>query len=175
MTFPKLSNFIKKAASGATGGLLEGAKGIISQFVVDPTAKMEAEKALQELEVKHAETMANIALEADRIEADIEKSYLADLDSARKMQIAALGQDDKFSKRFVYYLATGIIILTFIFDMCFFFIQYPERNHDIVNMIAGTLNSTGFAAVIYFFFGSSKSSRDNSEAMRKHLDKTGNG
>lgn len=167
MPLPKLGigEWFKKAAEGASGGILNGAANVISKFVTDPTAKLEADKELETLRVKHIERLAELSLEGDKIEADVEKAYLADVDSARQMQIQALQQDDKFSKRFVYYLAIGVIVMTFAFDMCFFFIQYPERNHDIINMIAGTLNSTGFAAIIYFFFGSSKSSQNKQDTI----------
>jgi len=167
MPLPKLGigEWFKKAAEGAGGGILKGASELVSKFVTDPTAKMEAEKELETLRIKHIERLAELSLDGDRIEADLEKAYLADVDSARQMQIQALQQDDKFSKRFVYYLAIGVITMTFAFDLCFFFIQYPERNHDIINMIAGTLNSTGFAAIIYFFFGSSKSSQNKQDTI----------
>lgn len=111
---------------------------------------------------------------AERIvQADLELHKLenADRHSAREMQIAALHQDDLFSKRFIYYMATGIIAVTFIYDILFFFVEYPERNHDIIMMIAGTLNSTGFAAIIYFFFGSSKGSADKQKQLDKLSEK----
>lgn len=112
--------------------------------------------------------------EADRIvNADLEIHRLENEDrhSARELQIAALNQEDRFSKRFLYYMATGIIAVTFIYDMLFFFVEYPERNHDIIMMIAGTLNSTGFAAIIYFFFGSSKGSADKQKQLDKLSEK----
>jgi predicted transcriptional regulator of viral defense system len=54
---------------------------------------------------------AKLAAEfAERIEQrshDLQIAYLADVDSARKMQMEALKQDDVFSKRFIYYFATA--------------------------------------------------------------------
>ena len=38
---------------------------------------------------------------------EIEKAYLADTADARKMQVAALQQDDLFSKRFVYFFSAA--------------------------------------------------------------------
>ena len=173
MGFPKigLGNWFKQAAAGAAGGFLNSAANVISKFVADPTEQAKALKELEEAKLKHEENMANIQVRANEIESDLEKAYLQDVGNARAMQIEALKQDDKFSKRFVYYLAIGIIVMAFIFDMCFFFVSYPERNHDIINMVAGTINSTGFAAVIYFFFGSSQGSKQSGDAMRKLIDK----
>jgi len=131
--------------------------------VVDKFVQTKDEKDAINIEIQKE---VNRHLEAVSVQANQElEAYLKDLDSARNMQIEALKQEDKFSKRFVYYLAIGVILMTFIFNMCFFFIQYPERNHDIINMIAGTLNSTGFAAIIYFFFGSSKSSQNKQDTL----------
>lgn len=159
-----LPGFIKNIFTGGAGELVKNIGEVVDDLNFSKEEKESLKTKLIEIQNAHEEKMAAIA----QSETD---SYLKDMDSARQMQIEALKQEDKFSKRFVYYLAVVILAMTFSFDMCFFFIQYPERNHDIINMIAGTLNSVGFAAVIYFFFGSSKSSQnkqDTIDALRKN-------
>lgn len=153
-----LPKFISNIFAGGASELVGKIGGIVDNLTLSKEEKESFKLDLFKATNEHTEKMASIA----QAETD---SYLKDVDSARQMQMEALRQDDKFSKRFTYYLATGVIMLTFIFDMCFFFVQYPERNHDIVNMIAGTLNSTGFAAIIYFFFGSSKSSQNKQDTI----------
>ena len=74
---------------------------------------------------------------------------------------------------FLQLLALVLVVMTFAFDMMFFFVQYPERNHDIVNMIAGVINTVGFASVINFFYGSSKGSKDANDKLRELNDKQG--
>ena len=93
------------------------------------------------------------------------KAYLADVANARLMQISALAQDDLFSKRFIYFLATGIVFLTFTFDMLMFFVEYPAPNRDMITMVSGVLNSGALLAIVYFFFGSSKGSQDKQKEM----------
>lgn len=72
MPLPKLGigEWFKKAAEGAGGGILKGASELVSKFVTDPTAKMEAEKELETLRIKHIERLAELSLDGDRIEAD---------------------------------------------------------------------------------------------------------
>ena len=67
---------------------------------------------------------------------------------------------EALTSHFLQAFAVLLVVLTFAFDILFFFIQYPERNHDIVNMIAGIINSVGFASVVSLFYGSSKGSHD---------------
>jgi len=158
-----LPKFISNIFAGGAGELVGKIGGIVDNLTLSKEEKETFKAELIKATNEHEEKMTALA----QAETD---AYLKDMDSARQMQIEALKQEDKFSKRFVYYLATFILLMTFSFDMCFFFIQYPERNHDIINMIAGTLNSVGFAAVIYFFFGSSKSSQnkqDTIDALKK--------
>lgn len=55
-----ITDFIKSAASGAGKGLLDGVKGILGTVITDPTAKMEAEEKLKELELTHEEKMLEL-------------------------------------------------------------------------------------------------------------------
>lgn len=60
-----ITDVIKNLASGAGKGILDGAKGIISQFVADPTAKLQAEDKLKELELAHEEKMTELNNQLD--------------------------------------------------------------------------------------------------------------
>jgi uncharacterized membrane protein (DUF106 family) len=103
---------------------------------------------------------------------EMDRSYLADVANARSMQMAALAQDDKFSKRFVYYLAIGICLLAFVFDFLLFFVKYPDTNRDMLNMVAGVINSGALISIISFFFGSSQSSVDKQKQLNKMSDES---
>ena len=97
----------------------------------------------------------------DKIELEELKAILDDKKSARDMQIAALGQEDKFSKRFVYYLAVIIISAAILFGASLMFIEeIPEGNKRLVEMFADIFLFSGGLVVIQFFFGSSKGSQD---------------
>lgn len=157
-------NFLTKIFSGGIGDLVEKVGGVVQGFV---TTKEEKEKLNQEITKivnEHQEKMAALA------QAELD-SYLKDTQSAREMQIAALNQSDTFSKRFIYYLAAGLILLTFGYDMLFFFIKYPPENRDMINMVAGVLNSTALATIVSFFFGSSKGSKDSGDRMDKMMSR----
>ncbi len=155
-----LPGFLKNIFAGGAGELIKNIGDAADKIF---TSKEEKEAFKQEM-VK--EVNRNIERMTELSTAETE-AYLRDVQSARGMQAEALKQEDKFSKRFVYYLAATLIFLTFVFDMLFFFVSYPERNHDIINMTAGVLNSVGFSAVVSFFFGSSKSSHDKQQQINE--------
>jgi len=160
---PIISGFFTNIVKKKGEDVFNGITNIIKTWKVTPEQQEEIQKEIN----RHNEAELILAQQAEAM-------FLQDRQKARELQIEALRQDDRFSKRFIYFLAIGIILLTFAFNLCFFFIQYPERNHDIINMIAGTLNSTGFAAIIYFFFGSSKGSADKQNIIDKHINSNGN-
>lgn len=159
-----LPNFITKIFAGGASGLIDSVTGAIDKLTLSKEEKQQFTADLLK------ETNAHIqAMESNAIRET--EAYLKDVDSARQMQIEALKQEDHFSKRFVYFLAAGLILLTFVFDLMFFFIQYPERNHDIVNMIAGVLNTVALASVVSFFFGSSAGSANKQKQLDNLLQK----
>jgi len=47
-----------------------------------------------------------------------------------------------------------------------FNINYPDKNKDVLNMIAGVLNSSCLVMVLSFFFGSSKGSQDKDNTIK---------
>jgi hypothetical protein len=158
-----LLDIFKTTVSNA-GAKLVGAIGdaFSKNFTTDEerlAKQNEMLKQVQDYQI-HINEMAN----------ELDKSYLADIANARAMQIAALAQDDKFSKRFIYYLAIGICFLAFAFDFMLFFVKYPETNRDMLNMVAGVINSGALISIISFFFGSSQSSADKQKQLNKAFD-----
>jgi len=98
-------------------------------------------------------------IEAQRIDADLDKAYLADTDSARKMQVAALQQDDLFSKRFVYYFSIVWSLFAMAFMAAATLMDIPDKNASTVSTILGFLLGTAVASIFNFFLGTSKSSQ----------------
>jgi len=94
-------------------------------------------------------------------------AQLKDVENARALQIVALQQDDKFSKRYVYYLATVVILIVAAFDFCLFGVRYPVENRDMINMVAGILNSGALIMILSFFFGSSAGTRKANETISR--------
>jgi hypothetical protein len=90
---------------------------------------------------------------------------------ARSMQESANLQEDRFTKRAVYYLAfiwSGAGI-AYIFSVSF--IAIPENNQRLVDTITGFLLGTIIAAIINFFFGSSHGSKIKTGQMNNLISK----
>lgn len=116
-----------------------------------PDMNPEEVKALREAAMKHEEFKIE---QANKNTAD-----------ARAMQIAALAQNDLFSKRFVMYLAMfwSITAVTYIFFITF--VEIPQANVRFADTVLGTVLGTVVATTINFFFGSSAGSKEKTEAL----------
>lgn len=89
----------------------------------------------------------------------------SEMANARELQKVAFSQDDKFTKRAIYYLAffwSGAAV-AYIFFVSFF--KIPENNQRLVDTITGFLLGTIIAAIINFFFGSSHGSQAKTQQM----------
>ena len=129
------------------------------------------EQQNQELLLSHIEKMKEAEIEVERI-------YHEDRKSARLMQIEALKQDDKFSKRFIYVYASIVTILTFGYIFMVTLTKIDPANQRIVDTVLGFLLGVSLSAIIQFFFGSSKGSGDKQNQMQlreilSELTKTG--
>ena len=87
---------------------------------------------------------------------------LNDISSARELQKTALNQSDKFSKRFIYYFASAVVIIAFAYIFLTSFYEIPEINKRFVDILTGGV-ITIVSTIVNFFFGSSKGSRDKDE------------
>ena len=92
-----------------------------------------------------------------------------DRDSARQMQITALQQEDKFSKHFIYWFAWYWSVGSTLYFFSVTFLPMPEGGRDFANIILGFLLGTAVATIISFFYGSSKSSKDKTDALVKEM------
>lgn len=100
-------------------------------------------------------------------ELELEKLESADRDSARKMQMSALEQDDVFSKRFIYYYASFWSLCAAVYIGFITFGSIPDSNIRFADTILGFLLGTVISTIVQFFFGSSMSSKNKTEAMLK--------
>lgn len=159
-----IKDFVAGLFSGGVKEALSPVKDIVLGLTVDPDKKIEATEALDKAQKDFDAKIIEIA-------AQVETKYLDDVDSARKLQVAALGQDDRFAKRFIYYLATFVVLLVFVFDIMMFFVHYPADNRDMINQVSGILNATALVMVLGFFFGSSMGSKKAGEALQQIASK----
>jgi hypothetical protein len=116
-----------------------------------PDMNEEEVKALREAAQKHEEFKIE---QANKNTAD-----------ARAMQVAALQQDDKFSKRFVMYLATFWSLTAVAYIFLITFTNIPEINVRFADTILGFLLGTVVATILNFFLGSSASSKEKTEVL----------
>lgn len=75
--------------------------------------------------------------------------------NTRNMQIENLKQDDKFSKRFVYYFAIFWSTFSVIYLTGITFVEIPKENIRFADTIVGFLLGTIVATLIGFFYGNS--------------------
>lgn len=99
------------------------------------------------------------------------ETEIADRDSARKMQQVALGQEDTFSKHYVYYLATGLLLFTGLYIFWITFGTIPVANQRFADTILGFLLGTVISTIVYFFFGTSKANKDKDIAIKNLSEK----
>ena len=149
----------KTGLSDWIGKKISGNKS--AKAVVDIAKKVADVATIDEWTPEQIEAVRTQLIQFD---LEIEKLAASDRDSARKMQIAALNQDDVFSKRFVYYLASfwSLFAASYIFSITFFGV--PESSARFADMCLGFILGTIIATIMQFFYGSSQSSR--------HKDKT---
>ena len=98
-------------------------------------------------------------------DTDIQKAFLADVGNARAMQIAALGQDDLFSKRFVYYLAAGWSIFAMAYFVAVTFIPISPAGQRVADTILGVLISSVLGVIMAYFYGSTKNSAEKTRLL----------
>lgn len=156
--------------AGIVSSLLQNNLPKVAQAVVDkgldyvqektgielkPDMSQEEVKALREVAQKHEEFKIE---QANKNTAD-----------ARAMQVAALNQDDKFSKRFVMYLATFWSLTAVAYIFLITFTNIPEINIRFADTILGFLLGTVVATILNFFLGSSAGSKEKTEALAAEL------
>jgi hypothetical protein len=127
----KIFEIIDSALGGGVGTILD-------KFFPDKADKLKFELQLRE----------NLFKELELVYKDV--------DSARAMQNEALRQEDRFAKRFVYFLSALVMINTVIAGVCSFFFSFPIENKDLVAQYYNFSFLIGGAQMLGFFYGSSK-------------------
>ena len=154
---PVLATAVAGPAGGAAVGWLASKLGIPDDTIEGVTAALqgnpEMTMKLKELDLEYAKLDA------------------ADRDSARKMQIVALQQDDLFSKRFNYYFAMAWSLFSMFYFMMVTFVDLPDDGVNFANIILGFLLGTAIAAIFNFYYGSSQGSKDKTKDIEGLMKK----
>lgn len=150
--------------SSAIDGGADKAKEFIEEktgISLDKPDKLSSEDItrLKELEISYETELKQLALENKKEDnRHLEALTASDVQAtknAQDMQIVALTQDDRFSKRFVYYLATFWSIVGALYIFLITFAPIPEANQRFADTTLGFLLGTIVATIIGYFFGSS--------------------
>ena len=124
---------------------------------------------LKEFEFQYQAKLLDYRQQADAHALELERLHQTDRASARELQQAALGSDDRLAKRFIYYYASGLSLLTFIFIFWAAFVyDYTKDNGQalrVIDTVLGFLLGVSLSAIIQFFFGSSAGSRSKEEKL----------
>jgi len=112
---------------------------------------LEALTRVGEILRKPAE-LIEITEEDRQIALALVKADLEDRKDARQLQRTSLDQDDKFSKRFLYYLTMFIVASAVAFIFITIYVPYIEQVAHIVDTSYGILIGTVFVSVINYFF-----------------------
>ena len=131
----------------------------LKEIVGDVLPEKGALGIVKNLIQKDSKINAALKLEAlHLIELDLENTK-----DARDLQKVALQQDDKFSKRFIYYLAIfwSVVGASYIFFATFTKVVNPKMADTVLGFLLGTIVAT----IINFFFGSSKGSKDKDKLL----------
>ena len=141
-------SIISDVLTGGVGTIIESVGKLAGEFVTTDKERLSAE------------------LELKKLGLDETKAYLADTDSARKMQIAALAQDDLFSKRFVYFFIMGWSAFAMLFMCVVTLVEIPQENTSTVSTILGFLLGTAVASIFSFLLGTSRSSQKKDSTIQ---------
>ncbi|MGI4847823.1 MAG: hypothetical protein ACRYGK_06765 [Janthinobacterium lividum] len=93
------------------------------------------------------------------LDADLEKAYLLDRQSARTMQVAALGQEDRLSKQFVYWFSGAWSIFAMAYFACVTFCVIPATGQRTADTILGVLIGSILGSIFQFFYGTNRQSQ----------------
>lgn len=142
-------------AAGAVAAKVVDIAGIVTGGAPDPVTVLNADP-VKALEFQKA-LMEN--------ETELVRLHLAEVQDARKMQIAALGQDDLFSKRFVYYFAAIWSLFAMVYFLGVTFIPIPPENQQSANTILGVLIASVVGVMFAYFYGSTRGGTEKSRLL----------
>ena len=157
--------------------LLKGAAPGLATIVAGPLGGAAVSAIASKLGVSDTVAAVTEALQADPeaaqklAEIDLKQFQLENEDraSARHMQEVALQQDSWFAKNFLYMFTSVWSVFAMAFFAMASFFTIPEANTRIVDTIIGVLIGTVLTGFFNFFFGSSKGSKDKTDALVKGI------
>lgn len=146
------SNLLNTIGQVATGNWI-GAAGSISDMIQGSTELTPEKKEL---------ALQYLAQDIEAMKLEIE-----DRKDARGMQVAALGQEDVFSKRFVYYFITFWSLFSATFILVTTFGHIPEANVRLVDTTQGFILGTAISSMFAYLLGSTLKSKEKDSTIAR--------
>ena len=146
---------------------IDGGADKAAEFIESKTGiKMDGSELSDEQVAKLRELEINSKLELERLALESKKednrsnevvvnAQVGEYANSRNLQIEALKQDDKFSKRFIYYFAIFWSVFAVVYLTGITFIEIPKENVRFADTTVGFLLGTIVATLIGFFYGNS--------------------
>jgi hypothetical protein len=123
-----------------------------------------AEQAVDMIKADPSKAMDFQLAMADR-QQTLENMYLLDVQNARAMQIAALAQEDPFSKRFVYYFAAAWSAFSMVYFMAVTFWPPPSDGVRIADTILGVLIASVIGVMFAYFYGTTRANKTKDDTI----------
>lgn len=158
-----------KLFSKGLGTILDKGADIADRFILTNEEKQEFEERQAEREFRE------VQYEGENYQKELDRSLQyyqidqKDREDARTLNKVELDQDDKFIRRYRYYLATLIVVACFGCLGYLMFDPNPNRNTDYIMFFAGTLTSI-LSIVVSYFFGSSQGSMNKQDKINDMLN-----
>ena len=154
--------------------------GIAIEDVADNKLSESDWVALKQFELTQESDLIDRHNKADFTETALKQTLAADADrqNARNAQAERERSDDLFIKRFPYYYAFLITVLTFAFIFYALDItikggeDLPRPTVHIINTVTGFLLGVSLSAIVQYFFGSSAGSKQKAEHISKIFENT---
>ena len=149
-------------------GLIGNAVMAKGQAVIEDKLGIKLENEIQTeegrlklLQAQHDNEQFLITAALDNRKQDLAEVQvgLADVASARAMQVAALTQSDLLSKQFIYYFSGAWSIFAMLYLASITFFTIPESSVRFADTITGFLLGTVIALILQYFLGTNAQSR----------------
>lgn len=131
--------------------------------IIDNVTTNKEEKAKAQAEIE--KILTDKLTRMEELSNEVLVAYLKDISDARSMQQAAIKSDDKFVRRFIYFLAIFVIVAAFGMMTMILLNQLPEGSKEFAYLIMGNLTGA-LTTILAFFFGSTRGSEVKNETIR---------
>lgn len=155
--------------------LLKSAAPALATVVAGPLGGVAVKAIADKMGVADTIEAVTQAIQADPeaatklAEIDLKQfqAEVADREGARAMQIVALQQDDWFAKNFLYIFTSAWSVFAMLYFAFVTFGKVADSGIRMADTILGVIIGTVLTGFFNFFFGSSKSSKDKTDALIK--------